>query len=355
MSAGTPKREPELPRPPRVFRADDPALTDPRPVPGVSSQPPIASSTLNDRFWNRDTPVAKAGERHGLPWGKLLAAAVTGLAGLAFTVWLSSFVTASLARDDWVGSVAFGLVCVAAFAALGLILRETIGLFRLGRLAAVRREAEIALNEHDLDRERAAVRRVVEILSGRADAAWSLARFKDHERDVHDAGDLLRLADREVVAPLDASARRAVLASAKRIGMVTALSPSAALAVLFILYENLRLLRGIAALYGGRPGFAGSLRLARMVVTHIIAGGGLALTDDLVGQFLGQDLLRRLSRRLGEGAFNAALTARIGAAAIQVCRPLPFMGPPVRARDIVAELFRRGPEKTSDGKTDKSP
>ena len=57
----------------------------------------------------------------------------------------------------------------------------------------------------------------------------------------------------------------------------------------------------------------------------MVATGGIALTDDLLGQFLGQDLLRRLSRRLGEGAFNGALTARIGIAAIEVIRPLPFL------------------------------
>ena len=50
----------------------------------------------------------------------------------------------------------------------------------------------------------------------------------------------------------------------------------------------------------------------------------------------------RLSRRLGEGAFNGALTARIGAAAVEVCRPLPFIAaPPIRARDMLAEAFRR--------------
>ena len=79
-----------------------------------------------------------------------------------------------------------------------------------------------------------------------------------------------------------------------------------------------------------------------MVVGHIIATGGVALTDDLLGQFLGQDLLRRLSRRLGEGAFNGALTSRVGATAVEVCRPLPFIAaPPIRARDMLAEAFRR--------------
>ena len=89
-------------------------------------------------------------------------------------------------------------------------------------------------------------------------------------------------------------------------------------AILYVLIENVRMLRGLATLYGGRPGLLGALRLGRMVITHIIATGGVAMTDDLLGQFLGQDLVRRLSRRLGEGVFNGALTARIGAAAVEV-------------------------------------
>ena len=114
--------------------------------------------------------------------------------------------------------------------------------------------------------------------------------------------------------------------------------------MIYVAVENLRMLRTVAGLYGGRPGTLGSLRLARMVITHIVATGGIALTDDLLGQFIGQDVLRRLSRRLGEGAFNGALTARVGATAVEVCRPLPYLSaPPVRARDIAAELLRRPP------------
>jgi putative membrane protein len=94
-------------------------------------------------------------------------------------------------------------------------------------------------------------------------------------------------------------------------------------------------------MYGGRPGTLGALRLARMVFTHIVATGGIAMTDDLLGQFLGQDLLRRLSRRLGEGAFNGALTARIGVAGIDVIRPLPFVASThPRVRDVLAEALR---------------
>jgi putative membrane protein len=83
------------------------------------------------------------------------------------------------------------------------------------------------------------------------------------------------------------------------------------------------------------------MRLARMVFTHVVATGGVAMTDDLLGQFLGQDLLRRLSRRLGEGAFNGALTARIGVTALEVIRPVPFqVAKPPRIRDVLAEALK---------------
>jgi putative membrane protein len=165
---------------------------------------------------------------------------------------------------------------------------------------------------------------------------------------VRDPGDLFRLTDRDLLAPLDADARRLVARAAKRVSIATAMSPAALFAVLWVLVENVRLIRGLATLYGGRPGLLGTARLARMVFTHLVATGGVALTDDLLGQFLGQDLLRRLSRRLGEGIFNGALTARIGTAAIEVTRPLPFIeAKPVRARDFLLELTRRRDDAAS--------
>jgi putative membrane protein len=56
-----------------------------------------------------------------------------------------------------------------------------------------------------------------------------------------------------------------------------------------------------------------------------------------------------LSRRLGEGAFNGALTARLGVVAVEVTRPLPNLdSEPLRMREIFGELVRslRGSEKT---------
>ena len=60
-----------------------------------------------------------------------------------------------------------------------------------------------------------------------------------------------------------------------------------------------------------------------MVVTHLAVAGGLAISDNFLHLFVGKGLLGRLSARFGEGAVNGILTARIGLAAREVCRPIP--------------------------------
>jgi putative membrane protein len=326
-------------RKPRSFPPDDPAVM---PIPEATAAP--TSRTVPPRKprpepVNRPTAIDIS---RGIRWGGMLLSAVAGLLVLSTTLWFVRYVQVALARQDWVGWVAFALISLAALCVVVLILREIVGLFRLARLGRLRNEVSEALKSGNAPAERRAVNHLKSILANRADLAWPLARFSEHDADVHNPRDLLSLADRELMMPLDQEARRTVLAASKRVATVTAISPMAWIAMLYVLIENLRMLRALAGLYGGRPGPLGALRLGRMVLGHILATGGVALTDDLLGQFLGQDLLRRLSRRLGEGAFNGALTARVGAAAVEVCRPLPFISaPPIRARDMLAEAFRR--------------
>ncbi|MEM7524596.1 MAG: DUF697 domain-containing protein, partial [Pseudomonadota bacterium] len=62
----------------------------------------------------------------------------------------------------------------------------------------------------------------------------------------------------------------------------------------------------------------------RAVAAHLFAAGAIAVGDDLIGPALGGGALAKVSRRFGEGLVNGALTARIGLAAMEVCRPLPF-------------------------------
>lgn len=327
------------PRGPVLFDADDPAVV-------VSAPParpePDADPAADGSAGGEDQPAPplSSGLGGALGWGAVFISAMGGLAVLAATVSFAHFVSSVLARDDWLGWGAAGLLGLAGLAAVVLIGREIVGFFRLARIGRVRRDADRALAERDVPLEKAAVRRIRNLLSRDRQREWDIARFREEERHMREPGDLMRLADRVLLAGADKEARRVVFESARRVATVTALIPFGGLVVLFVVRENVRMMRRLAGVYGARPGFAGALRLLWHTISYIAATGLIALSDDLVGQFLGQDILRRLSRRLGESAFNAALTARLGSAAVAVCRPLPFLeAPPIRARDVVRELF----------------
>lgn len=275
----------------------------------------------------------------GLRWGSILLGALGGLVSLIASLWLYDWVLSLIARDDWIGWVAVVLVGIVLVALLMIIAREALGLLRLGRLDKIRHEADSAARQNDKALAVDVTRRLKRFYGGREDLAWGLQRLAEHEHDIMNAEELLRLDERTLIAPLDPVARSIVAAAAKRVSVVTAVSPNAVIDMMFVGAQNMRMLRKLATLYGARPGTLSLLKLARMVVTHIVLTGGIALGDDVIQQVIGHGLTARLSARLGEGVFNGALTTRIGIAAIDVCRPLPYMEQPrPRFRELVAEV-----------------
>jgi len=317
-------------RKPASFRLEEIEVVEtPLPAPAIATDDVQLPATV------RTSPVLERGWR----WGSILVAAIGGLIGLATAVWLHDLVRDMMARQDWIGWTTIGLLGIAILALLIIILREGAGLARLGRLGRLRHEADAAALEGDKVLAFDVVSRLKRLYHGRKDLALGLARLAEHEADIMSAAELLRLSERTLVAPLDPLARATVAASAKRVSVVTAVSPGALIDMLFVAAENLRMLRRLATLYGARPGALSLIKLARMVVTHIVLTGGIALGDDVIQQLVGHGLTAKLSARLGEGLFNGALTTRIGLAAIDVCRPLPYIEVQrPRFRELVAEV-----------------
>ncbi len=86
--------------------------------------------------------------------------------------------------------------------------------------------------------------------------------------------------------------------------------------------------------------------MARATIGHLALTGGIAAGDSLFQQIVGHGVAAKLSARLGEGVINGLLTARVGIAAIEVCRPLPFInGTPPRISDVMAALRPLGKDK----------
>lgn len=234
------------------------------------------------------------------------------------------FVASLFASNVLLGWIAFALVGLGVAMALLLALREVAGFARLSRLDHLRELAVAAHETADLKAARGVTAALQSLYAGRAAASWGLSRFAEAEPQVMDADAQLLLAEAEILVPLDALARAEVEAAARRVAMVTAIVPLALADVAAALYSNMAMIRRIAEIYGGRAGTLGSWSLLRKVFSSLLATGAVALADDLVGSVAGGGILSKLSRRFGEGVVNGALTARIGVAAMEMCRPLPF-------------------------------
>ena len=173
--------------------------------------------------------------------------------------------------------------------------------------------------------------------------ARARAQVEDAARAIIDGRDLIDVAERALLRPLDDKAQGEIAAAAKRVSLVTAISPRAILDVLFVVAQIVRLVRRIAEIYGGRPGLLGLIKLARSIGAHIAITGGMAVGDSLLQQLVGHGIASRISARMGEGVLNGLLTARVGLSALAVCRPMPFsVDKPPGVSDVAPFLFSKG-------------
>ncbi len=335
---------------PRAFRLDSAEVRAPGGEP-----PPEGGLVLTEtddeadflREEERQTAVAEHKAELGLGrrlfgWGGMLVGAVGGLLLMWVGAGLEAFLADLIVRSPIAGGVAAALLALAVVAAAVLAGREIAGILRARSIARLKARAEAALASDDRREGRAVLGELLSLYARRPETARARARLEETAGDVIDGADLVRVAERELMATLDLEARAAVMAAARRVSIVTAVSPRAAIDLIFVAAQALRLVRRISAIYGGRPGAIGLLRLLRAVGSHLAVTGGMAVGEGLVQQVLGHGIAAKLSARLGEGVLNGLLTARVGLSAIAVCRPLPFAAEPAPTiGDVASILFSR--------------
>lgn len=263
--------------------------------------------------------------RYLFSWGGIFVSAVTGLLSLALTVWIWSFVEDLFSRSVILGSIGLALAGLAELAALIWFAREWRAMSRQSRIARLQATLAEAHAEDDGGKARAGVKELCELYGNRPDMGRARALVHDYAKQIIDGRDLIILAESNLIAPLDVLARREIAAAAKRVSIVTSISPRAVLHVIFVVGQAVVLTRRISEIYGGRPGFFGFFKLARSVGAHLAITGAVAVGDTLIQQIVGHGLAARLSAKLGEGVLNGLLTARVGLSAMAVCRPTPFI------------------------------
>jgi len=243
-----------------------------------------------------------------------------------------------LSRSPILGSIAAVLVGLFCAVLLIISLRELAAFSRLRRMDRIQSEAALALSDANLNAARNVTGQITALYGTRDDTKWGREAFAERQGDVLDADGLLGLAETTMLAPLDDRARQEVEAAARQVATVTAVVPLALADVFTALTSNMRMIRRIAEIYGGRSGTLGSWRLTRQVLSHLVATGAVAVGDDLISSVAGGGVLSKVSRRFGEGVINGALTARVGVAAMEVCRPLAFTN---ETKPSVTSLMQR--------------
>lgn len=282
--------------------------------------------------------MARMATRKRSPWMKWFWGLFTSLVGLVVSIAAYDYVMGLLARNQTLGRIVMGLMIALALVVLIQIVREIWAFRKLGRIDAFRADAEAALRTADRAGAVDLSRRLQRFYAGRPEMAWTRDELERRREDVLDADAVLAMTERALFAPLDAEARTEIEAASRTVAAATAIIPLAMMDVLAALSANIRMIRRIAEIYGAHSGFFGSWRLLGTVATHLVATGAVAAGDDLVHSVLGGSVLAKLSRRFGEGVVNGALTARVGIAAMEVCRPLPFATLP---RPKVSNLIGR--------------
>ncbi len=318
-----PEEGTEAARAPRAFTPDRAEIVEatfePEPDPELMTPPPRRMGWIGRLAWTT---------------GGILVSAGLGLAA-------DRLIRDLFASNQYLGYVGLGVLGAFLIAIAALVLREFLALRRLRVLDALKADAARASANND-DRLAGSVAvRLQSIYAHRPDMARQRKELEDHFEALLDGTDLIAVTERTLMARLDARAKALTAASARRVALVTAVSPRALIDIAFVIYESIRLAGAIAALYGARPGFFGFIRLTGAVLAHLAVTGGLVLTDGIVEQLVGQGLAAKLSARLGEGVVNGLMTVRVGIAAMRVVRPLPFETlPQPMVRDFIPELVK---------------
>jgi len=266
--------------------------------------------------------------RRGVSWGVLFWLALGVLLLLAMGLAITGLITDLFARNRELGWVGLAFAILAAVSLIIIGVREIFGLMRLAAVEKLRERAAEMIVSNNRVEARALANELLHLTRRMPRLARGRANLEGHLAEIIDGPDMVRLAERELMTPLDQQARKLISAAATRVSVVTALSPRAIIDVLFVFGTALSLLRRLAFLYGVRPGTLSLARLIRHVVVHLAMTGGLATSDSLIQQMLGHGVAAKLSARLGEGVLNGLLTARFGLAAMDIIRPLPFAALP---------------------------
>jgi putative membrane protein len=345
----------ETPRKPIAFAVPSPQQAAPevRVKRAPAALPAVAVIEETDDIFNELEPAAEIQaavlKKRGWSASRIFFAAAGLILSFAIALWTDALIARLFSRADWLGWTGIAALIVALAALVFMLAREWSALRRLDSVGITRERAAKAYENNDATQARQTIEILSNHLKSQPETANGRRLLDETKGEIVDGRDLIRLAETELLAPLDRKASSLVMNAAKRVSVVTAVSPRALVDVGYILFESFKLIRALSELYGSRPATLGLLRLAKNVIAHLAVTGTVAMGDSLIQQMLGHGIAAKLSARLGEGIINGLMTARVGIAAMDLTRPLPFKAekrPGIG--DFLGELTKFGTKPAKD-------
>ena len=187
-------------------------------------------------------------------WGGLFWSALTGLVSLAASLWAWNTIESLFARSKVLGDVGLGLLGVAILALLVMGTRELMAIGRQRHIARLHQDFAKAHAADDQKLARKLVADLASLYGARPETAQARQDVLALTKEIVDGRDLVEIAERTLVGPLDARANAAIAIAAKRVSVVTTIAPRAIIDVAFVLLQAVRLIRRIAEIYGGSAG-----------------------------------------------------------------------------------------------------
>ena len=212
---------------PRAFRLDGDTVVPPKaPREAQEQARPFATKVIEpdeDAFASRasvegdleaDEQAVEEAQAGGLlrrvllSWGGVFWSALTGLISLAVTLWVTKLVEDLFAHSSVLGTIGFALAAALAIAALILLAREIRTMMRQNKIAKLHIALAKARADDDGKGARALLLELCGIYEKRPETAQARARVLELSGEIIDGRDLIDLAERTLVLPLDELARR---------------------------------------------------------------------------------------------------------------------------------------------------
>jgi len=257
------------------------------------------------------------------PWLWLVSSLGVLLLGMLL-VDTYQFVATQYANSFFLGTLFLAVILSIVAATATLTWRAYTNLQAFRTVSVLQQEGRKLLVGNGYGNAIHYINKVAYFYVNRPDIKARLDRFYVTLSDSHHDNEICMLFSAHVMKELDQQAYHIVLQRSKETALLVMVSPIALLDTVLTLWRNVRLIRDVATLYGGRPGFLESMSLLTSVLQNLVyADVSEVLADGVVDTF-GHSVLAVVSAQAAQGVGSGLLTARVGLRAMEVCRPLPF-------------------------------